>query len=835
MASEVREEESLRVKIGEAKNLPPHTVSINAGRNTLCTIKLDREEIFRTQIVEKDLNPFYGEEFSGEIPHKFRYLSFYIYEASQKSNKVLGKVSLRRQELYKYHGKDHWFPLFPADADSEVLGKVHLEIKFDEFLCTDSEPTQGLSIRVVECGDLTVVNGACNPYAVVTLNYKSKHKQEIKRTNVRKKTICPHFDETFFFLLENRGQNHDRNNYNIEHAFKAYISVSLWHDDSLVSREVLGGMFPGSFLGEVKIPLQNLTSGTSHKAWYCLGSREGWKQSNQDLGALRLKISYTSEHVFKSEYYNDLRELLLQSVNTEPVSSSAAAILGDVVESRQDAAQPIMRIFLHHKKLVPFVRALARAEIKLTSDPNTVFRGNTLITKVIDELMKLVGLPCLHEAIKATVDEICTEHLSCEIDPARVKDGENLSDNMKNLKRYVEQVFQSIVHSGLMCPTILCEVFFALKEAAQEYFPDSPLVRYQVVSGFIFLRFFAPAILGPRLFDLRTDTQDMCVNRTLTLVSKALQGLGNLVSSKSLSFGLKEEYMVPLFKSFNDAEHIDGIRMYLDMISSAARANTKSIIIEVPIILKEGFLIKRAQGRKKFGMKNFKRRYFCLTNQHFFYSKSRDDPPLCVISIEDILAVETLQEESFKMKYMFQVVQPQRALYIQATNCVEEKEWLDILMKVCHTNRNRLKVFHPAAFINGHWLCCKVPDQASPGCTPVTGGLSVTDIQVNIDSDREVERIHSLYLSYMEKLEAMQDACASQEVYMGLPETIHQPYIEDTQSCFKTLNQVLTCVISLEQEHMQYCKLKQRNTVIGSIDAPIGDESYTQFPGNTRL
>jgi hypothetical protein len=42
-------------------------------------------------------------------------------------------------------------------------------------------------------------------------------------------------------------------------------------------------------------------------------------------------------------------------------------------------------------------------------------------------------------------------------------------------------------------------------------------------------------------------------------------------------------------------------------------------------------------------------------------------------------------------------------------------------------------------------------------------------------------------------------------------------HIEDTQTCFVTLNEVLKCVISLEQDHMQYRKNKQRNTVIGSV------------------
>ena len=53
---------------------------------------------------------------------------------------------------------------------------------------------------------------------------------------------------------------------------------------------------------------------------------------------------------------------------------------------------------------------------------------------------------------------------------------------------------------------------------------------------------------------------------------------------------------------------------------------------------------------------------------------------------------------------MFQVIQPTRTLYIQANNCVEEKEWKHILNKVCNMNRNRLKVYHPGAYLRGHWL-----------------------------------------------------------------------------------------------------------------------------------
>ncbi|XP_048246876.1 ras GTPase-activating protein 3-like isoform X3 [Haliotis rufescens] len=838
---DVRVEETLRVKIGEAKNLSTSSVS-GSGRTTVCTIRIDSEEIYRTAPVEKTPNPFYGAEFHGDIPIKFRFLSFYVCDSGGKTEKVLGKVTLKKEELYKFYNKDHWFSLTPADLDAAVKGKINIEVRFDEYLSTEPEscPTHRMAVRVVECSNLTVINGACNPYVVVTLNPKSRHK-EIRRTVVKKKTICPHYDETFFFDLENKGQNHDRKLYCFEDAFSGDLSISVWHDDSLVSREVLGNIFRGSFLGEVKIPLHGLDTNFPHSAWYSLQARESLRQTSANLGSLRLNISYTADYVFLSHYYNDLRSLLLHSIDVQPISCTSVYLLGEVVEHRQDAAQPLVRMFLKHGKIVPLVSALAKWEIEKTTDANTFFRGNTLVTKLIDELMKLVGLPYLHDTLKTIIDKIFEERKLCEVDPGRMKEGASLEESMGNLKEYVVSIVEAITGSALVCPTIMREVFHAVKEAAMMHYDGSPTIKYRVVSSFVFLRFFAPAILGPKLFDLRTDTADMLVHRTLTLVSKVIQGLVNLISSNSVPFNLKEEYMVPVFDCLSEDTHMDAVRMFLDIVSSRTGAYSKNI--EAPIVLKEGVMIKRAQGRNKIGRKNFKRRYFCLTNQYLSYAKSKTEKPLCSIPIEDILAVERLQENSFKMNYMFQVVQPARALYIQANNCVEEKEWLDILTKVCNTNKNRLIVYHPAAFINGHWLCCKEVDLTARGCCPVSGGLPVTDIQLDIDSDREVEKIHSLFLGRMDKLDSVLDSmlndidnteqCGCQEVYSGNDEPRPRLVIEDTKQCYQTVTEIQKCVINLEQEHKQHRKMLQKHAVPGSIDMPIGDES-AMLPG-TRL
>lgn len=52
--------------------------------------------------------------------------------------------------------------------------------------------------RLIECSDLTIKNGNCDPFAIVTMCY-SNSKQESKRTKVKKKTVSPHFDEELVF------------------------------------------------------------------------------------------------------------------------------------------------------------------------------------------------------------------------------------------------------------------------------------------------------------------------------------------------------------------------------------------------------------------------------------------------------------------------------------------------------------------------------------------------------------------------------------------------------------------------------------------------------------
>ncbi|RZF38857.1 hypothetical protein LSTR_LSTR015632 [Laodelphax striatellus] len=790
---------------GEAKNLPSRHHGSVSERDVFCALSLDQEEIFRTSTIEKTLDPFFGEEFQFGVPRRFRYLSIYVYD-HEKSDRIIGKVAIKRDDLQQYHNKDHWFPIRAVNPDTEVQGKVHLEVKFEHCLETLSER---LCIHLKECSDLTLSNGCCDPFASVAVRL-TNGKVETRRTKVRKKSNSPAFDEVITFESE---------------AEWSEIIVTLFHDA------------PGNnvFLGEVRIPLmgQQQQAHASCNAYFLQPRKRGVSKlssptvlgaEENNMGSLRLRIHYTADHVFQAEMYNKLRDLVLQSPAVQPITSSTCYLLGEIIPSKIDAAQPLVRILMHHNQVVPMIKKLATWEISKVTDANTIFRGNTLVSKMMDEVMRLAGLHYLHETLRPVLDQVFMERKPCEIDPAKVKDRTTIQSNLANLKEYVGNIFKAITSSALQCPTILCQVFHDLRELAAAYFPDNKEVRYSVISGFIFLRFFAPAILGPRLFDLTNEQIDTQLNRTLTLISKTIQSLCNLVSARSPR--CNEDYMISMYQAFNTETHITAVRQYLEIISASSHPVQRSV--DIPVVLKEGYMIKRAQGRKRFGRKNFKQRYFRLTTQDLTYSKYKGKEPLCSIPLANILAVERVHHESFKKNNMFQIVQPQRVLYLQASNCVEEKEWVDMLAKICRTNDHRLQKYHPGAFINNHWLCCKSTNENTIGCCDVSTNL---DLQTNIDAEREFARLQALTIANMDRLENVMTACECQAVYTGdicyLPNSV----IEDVQSCFKTLKQLREAALNLEQEHRAYLRRVARETKYGSKQAPIGDDNYLLLAG----
>uniref|UniRef100_A0A8C2JRA9 RAS p21 protein activator 2 n=1 Tax=Cyprinus carpio TaxID=7962 RepID=A0A8C2JRA9_CYPCA len=710
---------------GEAKNLGPSS-GPNRLRDlcTFCTISLDQEEVYRTKVYEKSVSPFYGEDFYFEIPRPFQCLSFYVYAKSmfQIRDLPIGKVAIRKEDLYKYCGKENWFQLQPVDPHSEVQGKVHLEMKLNELITENGSICQQLVVQIIACQGLPLISGQnCDPYATVTLvgpaRWVYKHKVKLK-------------------------------------------VVELWNN---------GNLAQDVFLGETRVSVKILRNDNAHKAWYLLQPKgNGTKSKPDDLGSLRLKVTYTEDNVLPSACYTALRNLMLKSPDVKPISASAAHVLGDICRESvgYDALLPVVRLLLHHNRLLPFLTSVAALELENTQEANTIFRGNSLATRCIDDMMKIVGKSYLTVTLKPVLNEIFESNKTCEIDPVKLKEGDNVEVNKENLQGYVHKVFTSITQSSSSCPPLMCDVFRSLRQLASKRFPADPHVQYSAVSSFIFLRFFAVAVLSPHTFQLRTHHPDPEISRTLTLISKTIQSLGSWGSLSKNK--LVRQLLVIRFRCvhviFNREVH------------------------------------KRAQGRKRLRKKNFKKRWLRVTNLELSYHKQKGKEALCVIPVKNILGVEKLEESAFNRKNMFQVIHSEKPLYVQAGNCVETNSWIEVLSQVSRCNPGRLSTFHPSAYVGGSWLCCTETNESTPGCKPCTATL-LANIQLDIDCDRETERIFSFFSSSRSRLQKMEDACAGMSVYLGQQEECSAFTIQDPKETFRTIKELGEVLDDLQAHH----------------------------------
>jgi len=181
--------------------------------------------------------------------------------------------------------------------------------------------------------------------------------------------------------------------------------------------------------------------------------------------------------------------------------------------------------------ILPVIKQGITLEIQKTNQPNTLFRANTIITKLMTQFTKLLGAQYLHQTLSAHVNQILREPQGYEVDTTKIQAGEDVQANMQKLQQSSQLFLDSIISTLDACPLPFREMAFHLQTEAIKKFPES---RHTAVGGFIFLRFFCPAILSPESCGLSSGTIPSVENRRpLMLISKTLQNLASGVSFKT--------------------------------------------------------------------------------------------------------------------------------------------------------------------------------------------------------------------------------------------------------------------------------------------------------------
>jgi hypothetical protein len=160
-------------------------------------------------------------------------------------------------------------------------------------------------------------------------------------------------------------------------------------------------------------------------------------------------------------------------------------------------------------------------------EANLLFRGNTLLTKSLDLHMKRLGKEYLEETLSEKLKEINDKDPECEVDPNKVSSQNELDRNWRRLINCTEEVWRVIYNSVSRCPHELRLIFRHIRACAEDRYGDFlRTVQYSSVSGFLFLRFFVPAVLNPKLFGLLKGMWSARPNRHLANHCRSPQAQG---------------------------------------------------------------------------------------------------------------------------------------------------------------------------------------------------------------------------------------------------------------------------------------------------------------------
>ena len=258
-----------------------------------------------------------------------------------------------------------------------------------------------------------------------------------------------------------------------------------------------------------------------------------------------------------SKYPDEQRYTLLNTVLlTEPYHVLLGLSEASGFSEIDEVASLYMQLFEARGVTIEMLTHFCKLEIQQTEDQATVFRRNSISSK----LLALYGKTQLKGFINSSIGEALRRlesgaiPNSFEIDPAKT---ENPSANHENLKNLAKLFLDLILNNEFLIPKSVRAECAVVSSIVKNKFPGT---ERMAVGGFIFLRILCPILAAPEAYDLVKISIDRNLRRGLLLVSKIIQNLSNHVF-----FGNKEEFMISFNPFLN--EYSEKVDKFLDAIS----------------------------------------------------------------------------------------------------------------------------------------------------------------------------------------------------------------------------------------------------------------------------
>ncbi|XP_060800032.1 neurofibromin isoform X2 [Neoarius graeffei] len=242
-----------------------------------------------------------------------------------------------------------------------------------------------------------------------------------------------------------------------------------------------------------------------------------------------------------------------------------AMALANVVPCSQwdELARVLVTLFDSRHLLYQLLWNMFSKEVELADSMQTLFRGNSLASKIMTFCFKVYGATYLQKLLEPLMRGVITspewQHISFEVDPTRLEPTENLEENQRNLLQITDRFFLAIINSSSEFPPQLRSVCHCLYQVVSQRFPQNSI---GAVGSAMFLRFINPAIVSPYEAGILDKKPPPRIERGLKLMSKILQSIANHV------LFTKEEHMRP-FNDFVKNNFEAARRFFLDIASDS--------------------------------------------------------------------------------------------------------------------------------------------------------------------------------------------------------------------------------------------------------------------------
>ncbi|EGO03980.1 hypothetical protein SERLA73DRAFT_40923, partial [Serpula lacrymans var. lacrymans S7.3] len=272
-------------------------------------------------------------------------------------------------------------------------------------------------------------------------------------------------------------------------------------------------------LGSIRISLGNFRRGEVVEGWFPV-IHAGPTAGGIQVGDIRMKMRVDEDIILPYSAYSGLLQACIHRNILDWMDDFEHKL------HLRSISSELMYVAIAKNVLLDQVFELADREVDGTPPHNTLFRGNTILTKTIELCMAFYGKAFLEASIGSSIRRLCSEKIAIEVDPAR--SGKSTKDTERDVELLIywcKEFWNQIYAVRNECPNEMRKLFEHVRKLVEKRYSRNNMpeeqswdLPWQSVSAFCL--------------------PTMPVQRSLTLIAKVIQSLANLNASVQ-----KEDFM----------------------------------------------------------------------------------------------------------------------------------------------------------------------------------------------------------------------------------------------------------------------------------------------------